>query len=79
MTKEHNNIPTDMVQISLTIVPDNNRQSGLSPTTVPEMSTGIQESLKVKARICQKSKLVHHVYHINYCMDFIDASEKTHL
>ncbi len=27
-------------RFSLTSVPDNNRQSGLSPTTVPEMSTG---------------------------------------
>ncbi len=33
--------PADMVRISPTTVPDNNRQSGLSPKKVPEMSSGV--------------------------------------
>ncbi len=34
-------IPADMVRIFTATVPDNNRQSRFSPTTVPKLSTGM--------------------------------------
>ncbi len=38
--------PTDIVRISPSTVRDDNRKSGLSATTVPEMSTGLEVSSK---------------------------------